>query len=62
MNRATQLILIRLPEGILARLRAVVPLRQRNQFVADCFIEAPLRRQRHVPDSIATILREDKWK
>jgi len=32
---STQQILIRLPEDVAARLKAVVPTRQRNKFVAD---------------------------
>jgi len=42
---STQQILIRLPEEIAARLKAAVPARQRNKFVADLVAKAVARHE-----------------
>ncbi len=42
---STQQILIRLPEEVAARFKAVVPARQRNKFIADLVAKAVARQE-----------------
>jgi hypothetical protein len=43
MDMSTQQILIRLPEDVAAKLKAAVPARQRNRFIADLVAAAVAR-------------------
>ena len=55
----TSQILIRLPDDIASRFRAVVPLRQRNKFVAD-LVRAALADQEAELARIADQVNEDE--
>jgi hypothetical protein len=55
----TTQILIRLPEDIATRFRAVVPSRQRNKFVAD-LVRVALERQEASLAKIAEQVNEDE--
>jgi predicted secreted Zn-dependent protease len=55
----TQQILIRLPEDVAARLKAVVPSRKRNQFVADLVIAAVIRHEENLSNIAAEVTAEE---
>ena len=55
----TSQILIRLPDDIASRFRAVVPARQRNKFVAD-LVRTALQRQEAELASVADQVNEDE--
>ncbi len=58
---STQQILIRLPEDIAARLKAVVPPRQRNKFLADLVTTAIVHHEEKL-GRIAAAVTEDERK
>ena len=57
---STQQILIRLPEDIAVRLRAVVPPRKRNQFVADLVTTAIVRHEEALGRIAAAVTEEER--
>jgi hypothetical protein len=59
MEMTTQQILIRLPEDVAARLKAVVPPRKRNQFVADLVTAAVIRHEEKLSKVAAEVTAEE---
>lgn len=59
---STQQILIRLPEDVAARLKAVVPTRQRNKFVADLVARAVARHEDELAKIAAAVTDEERRK
>lgn len=59
---STQQILIRLPEDVAARLKAAVPARQRNKFVADLVARAVARREDELAKIAAAVTDEERRK
>ena len=57
---STQQILIRLPEDVAARLKAVVPARQRNKFVADLVARAVARHEDELAKIAAAVTDEER--
>ena len=57
---STQQILIRLPEEIAARLKAVVPPRQRNKFVSDLVATAIARHEDELAKIATAVTNEEK--
>ena len=57
---AHQQILIRLPEDIAARLRAVVPPRKRNKFVADLVATAIVHHEEKLGRIAAAVTEEER--
>lgn len=57
---STQQILIRLPEDVAARLKAAVPARQRNKFVADLVARAVARREDELAKIAAAVTDEER--
>ena len=57
---STQQILIRLPEDIAARLKAVVPPRKRNKFVADLVTNAIVHHEEKLGRIAAAVTEEER--
>jgi hypothetical protein len=57
---STQQILIRLPEEVAARLKAVVPARQRNKFIADLVAKAVARHEDELAAIAAAVTSEER--
>ena len=57
---STQQILIRLPEDIAARLKAVVPPRKRNKFVADLVTTAIVHHEEKLGRIAAAVTEEER--
>ena len=57
---STQQILIRLPEDVAARLKAAVPARQRNKFVADLVARAVARHEDELAKIAAAVTDEER--
>jgi hypothetical protein len=57
---STQQILIRLPEEVAARLKAVVPPRQRNKFVSDLVATAIARHEDELAKIATAVTNEEK--
>ena len=57
---STQQILIRLPEDIAARLKAVVPPRKRNKFVADLVTAAIVCHEEKLGRIAAAVTEEER--
>ena len=57
---ATQQILIRLPEDVAAKLKAAVPARQRNKFVAELVATAVARHEDKLAKIAAAVTSEEK--
>ena len=57
---STQQILIRLPEDIAARLKAVVPPRKRNKFVADLVMAAIVHHEEKLGRIAAAVTEEER--
>lgn len=57
---STQQILIRLPEEVAAKLRAAVPARQRNKFVADLVATAVARQDDELAKIATAVTNEEK--
>ena len=57
---STQQILIRLPEDVAARLKAAVPARQRNKFVADLVARAVARHEDELAKIAAAVTLEEQ--
>lgn len=57
---STQQILIRLPEEVAAKLKAAVPARQRNRFVADLVATAVARHEDELAKIVAAVTHEEK--
>ena len=57
---STQQILIRLPEEIAAKLKAAVPARQRNKFVADLVATAVARHEDKLAKIAEAVTKEEK--
>ncbi len=56
---STQQILIRLPEDVAIRLKAVVPARKRNKFLADLVATAVARRDQELANIAAAVTKEE---
>jgi hypothetical protein len=59
MDMSTQQILIRLPEDVAAKLKAAVPARQRNKFVADLVATAVARYEDDLAKIAAAVTDEE---
>ena len=57
---STQQILIRLPEDIAARLKAAVPARKRNKFVADLVTTAIVHHEQKLGRIAAAVTEEER--
>ena len=57
---STQQILIRLPEDVAAKLKAVVPARQRNKFVAELVATAVARHEDKLAKIATAVTNEEK--
>lgn len=57
---ATQQILIRLPEEVAAKLKAAVPARQRNKFVAELVATAVARHEDELAKIADAVTKEEK--
>jgi hypothetical protein len=57
---STQQILIRLPEEVAAKLRAAVPARQRNKFVAELVATAVARHEDKLAKIATAVTNEEK--
>lgn len=57
---STQQILIRLPEDVAARLKAAVPARQRNKFIADLVARAVARHEDELTKIAAAVTDEER--
>ena len=59
---STQQILIRLPADVATRLKAVVPARQRNKFIADLVARAIARHEDELAKIAAAVTDEERRK
>jgi len=57
---STQQILIRLPEDVADKLKAAVPARQRNKFVAELVANAVARHEDELAKIAAAVTKEEK--
>ena len=60
MTMPTQQILIRLPEDVASRLKAAVPARKRNKFVADLVARAVARHEKELAKIAAAVTEEER--
>jgi hypothetical protein len=60
MDMSTRQILIRLPEEIAAKLKAAVPARQRNKFVADLVASAVARHEDKLAKIADAVTKDEK--